>query len=149
MITTEEALKVLDADLRHAELCLEMLAAASDGMEKCVRYEVNQSHREVQENVDTYRMAIDALREKAERENPKPLTIEELRQMDGEPVWVSDLKYPSDSGYCVIRASKDLFSEYGDRYYLASIPGNEGGWYAFEKYSEEWIAYRHKPKEEV
>lgn len=32
--------------------------------------------------------AIDALQETEERENPKPLTLDELRKMDGEPVWV-------------------------------------------------------------
>lgn len=33
-------------------------------------------------------MAIDALQEKAARENPEPLTIEELKQMHGEPVYL-------------------------------------------------------------
>lgn len=30
-------------------------------------------------------------RYKAERENPQPLTLEELRRMDGQPVWVTFL----------------------------------------------------------
>ena len=34
------------------------------------------------------KLAIQALQEKLERENPKPLTLEELKNMDGEPVWV-------------------------------------------------------------
>lgn len=34
----------------------------------------------------------DALREKLEREDPKPLTIEELQQMHGQPVWIEDEK---------------------------------------------------------
>lgn len=33
-------------------------------------------------------MAIAALREREEPENPKPLTLDELRQMDGQPVWI-------------------------------------------------------------
>lgn len=37
-------------------------------------------------------MAIDALREQEERENPQPLTYEELKQMHGEPVWLADAK---------------------------------------------------------
>lgn len=37
------------------------------------------------------RMAISALRAQAERENPQPLTLEELRRMDGQPVWVTFL----------------------------------------------------------
>lgn len=38
-----------------------------------------------------YVAALAALREKQERENPEPLTLEELRGMDGKPVWVQDL----------------------------------------------------------
>lgn len=37
------------------------------------------------------RMAISALRAQAERENPQPLTLEELLRMDGQPVWVTFL----------------------------------------------------------
>ncbi len=33
-------------------------------------------------------LALAALRAQQERENPKPLTLDDLRQMDGEPVWV-------------------------------------------------------------
>lgn len=47
-------------------------------------------------DIDEFREAVGAgkaaLCEKAERENPKPLTLEELRQMDGEPVWINDEK---------------------------------------------------------
>ena len=32
-------------------------------------------------------MAISALRAQQERENPETLTLDELRQMDGDPVW--------------------------------------------------------------
>lgn len=37
--------------------------------------------------LEANRAALAALREKQERENPKPLTEDELRQMLGEPVW--------------------------------------------------------------
>ena len=33
-------------------------------------------------------MAISALREQEEREDSKPLTLDELQGMDGEPVWL-------------------------------------------------------------
>lgn len=36
--------------------------------------------------------ALETLRDKVEREDPKPLTIEELRQMHGQPVWLVDAK---------------------------------------------------------
>lgn len=35
---------------------------------------------------------LETLREKKEREDPKPLTLEELREMQGEPVWKDDTK---------------------------------------------------------
>ena len=35
--------------------------------------------------LEVYRMAIAALRELDAKENQKPLTLEELRQMNGEP----------------------------------------------------------------
>lgn len=37
--------------------------------------------------LEANRAALAALREKRERENPKPLTEDELRGMLGEPVW--------------------------------------------------------------
>ena len=94
-------------------------------------------------------MAIAALQEKAERENPAPLTIEELRQMDGEPVWVADLINQGHSGYCVIYVNKDSLEVYGDRFCSAYIPGIENTWYSFNTYEKKWIAYRHKPKEDA
>ena len=36
-------------------------------------------------------LAAERDRYKAERENPQPLTLEELRRMDGQPVWVTFL----------------------------------------------------------
>lgn len=92
-------------------------------------------------------MAITALQEKAEREDPKPLTLEELRQMDGEPVWVVDLRPKSVNKYCVISISAPLKYQDIDHYNVAYIPGTEHDWYSFDEYGKIWIAYRHKPKE--
>ncbi len=92
-------------------------------------------------------VAITALREKAEREDPKPLTIEELRQMDGEPVWVANLRTPDQSEYCVIFFDTESYKIYGDKFGTAAIPGIENTWYPFKTYEKEWLAYRHKPKE--
>jgi len=40
----------------------------------------------------TYVAALAALQEKAERENPAPLTPEQIRQMRGQPVWCPEAK---------------------------------------------------------
>ena len=78
---------------------------------------------------DAFTLAIDALKEKAERENPSPLTIEELWQMDGIPVWIKD---KHSSGY--------EFSEDAADYFEGRSP---------KEYGKTWIAYRHKPKEDT
>ena len=76
-----------------------------------------------------FEVAISALREQQDRENPKPLTLDELRQMDGEPVWLMvesgmwGIVHPKDS---VVSLSR------GDIVGLHAIVGK---------------AYRHKPKE--
>ena len=76
-----------------------------------------------------FEVAISALCAQQERENPKPLTLDELRQMDGEPVWLMvesgmwGIVHPKDS---VVSLSR------GDIVGLHAIVGK---------------AYRHKPKE--
>ena len=70
-----------------------------------------------------------------ERENPKPLTLEELQEMDGEPVWVEFhlglfppvwmlVNAPEQAAYDSLHQKVD-FSCYGDA----------------------WLAYWQKPKE--
>ena len=68
----------------------------------------------------------------------EPLTIEELREMDGEPVWIVDVgphKWYGpgwaivDRDNCLVRTVKNWNAVF------------------FERYGERWIAYR-RPKEE-
>lgn len=60
--------------------------------ERCLQYLEACGPNATPENVEAVKLSIAALREKAERENPRPLTLEELRQMHGEPVWMEDEK---------------------------------------------------------
>lgn len=84
-------------------------------------------------------MAIDALKEKQERENPEPLTIAELQQMDEEPIFVVPLfKTIIQPEWCV----------YEKLYETAYIPGGECWNWLLKDYGKTWIAYRYKPKEE-
>lgn len=92
-------------------------------------------------------IAAAALREKVEREDPEPLTLEELRQMDGEPVWVCDLGDKDFVHCCVVQIGTPLKYQDIDHYNSALIPGVEHDWYSFGDYGKTWIAYRHKPKE--
>ena len=72
-----------------------------------------------------------------------PLTLEQLKQMDGEPVWVSaeenghyDYCGAYKYGFCAILRTTITHpcatSVYGIRY-------------SFEDYGKTWLAYAHKP----
>lgn len=76
-----------------------------------------------------YIEALAALRAQREAEENKPLTLDELREMDGEPVW------------CVC----------GDmaEWMLVGKEDCEGRRYIFDfsNYGEMWLAYRRKLEE--
>ena len=64
-----------------------------------------------------------------------PLTLEQLREMDGEPVWVCD---PD--------GSMGMFALVDVRNMVCRTP--RGGWAIFENFGQAWLAYRRKPEEE-
>ena len=77
-----------------------------------------------------------------ETEKNEPLTLEELRQMDGEPVWVEPLGAACGSGeawkrYGIINGEK------------VDVPGVDYWHWWLKHYGKEWLAYRRKPKEET
>ncbi len=83
-------------------------------------------------------MAKSALRAQEEREHNEPLTMEELREMDGEPVWIErcDSDFPEDKEWALI-------------FWKGGFCRTSVGNIAFlALYGETWLAYRHKPKEE-
>ena len=61
-----------------------------------------------------------------------PLTLEQLREMDGEPVWVKSMI----SGWALVD------SKVG---YCKNAIGETA---SFERYGELWIAYRRRPEED-
>ena len=83
-------------------------------------------------------MAISALREQdaADKDvgNNEPLTPDELREMDGEPVYIVD----GDVAWWDIVS----FSLQG---WLYLVKGKQ---FRYSRYGE-WLAYRHKPEEET
>ena len=91
-------------------------------------------------------MAISALRQQ-ERESNDPLTMDELRKMDGEPVWVSISNNWRESGvsegWCIVR-----FHSEDDRVRVYVYDTRHGArFFAQQDYGESWIAYRQKPEE--
>lgn len=75
------------------------------------------------------RMA-DLLRE----EENRSLTLEDLREMDGEPVWVTFPKCPEASGWMLISASRHCVYD--------GLLGDCD----FENCGKLWVAYRRKPE---
>ena len=88
-------------------------------------------NRDPDKFVQAANRAILALDSERQRKDPQPITIEELRQMDGEPVWVHNLEV-GKSFWAL--AYKDVVS-------------NRLGWMDYYGYGKIWVAYRHKPKE--
>lgn len=84
------------------------------------------------------RLALVALIEQEERLQNRPLTLEELCEMDGEPVWIERCgsDSPDDREWALV----DL------RYEMCRT--TRGGLAVFELYGKTWLAYRHKPEEE-
>lgn len=69
----------------------------------------------------------------------EPLTLEQLREMDGEPVWVQTPGIPQ-YGRWVIVAGVD--TEYGQSTLYCQ------GDYTCRNYGQDWIAYRRPPEGE-
>lgn len=82
-------------------------------------------------------VAAERDRYKAERENPQPLTLEELRRMDGEVVYIPESE-EYFGGMGIVSVSQERVVGVGDPKF---------GYWPFREYGEGWRAYRSKPKE--
>lgn len=91
--------------------------------------------------------AITLLRTHPEAQPNEPLTLEELREMDGQPVWVKVIDHT------VFADKEDDFDGWGMcRSFGARVwDGKRADIvhvdYEFEAYGKEWLAYRRPPKE--
>lgn len=92
---------------------------------------------------DALDMAISALRQQEtvtdSHQLNEPLTLDELRKMDNQPVWIEDVgEYKwHGSGWAIV-----------DREYCLVRKASNGNPAFFERYGKEWIAYRQKPEED-
>lgn len=73
----------------------------------------------------------------------EPLTLEQLREMDGKPIYVVGILegHKPMTGWCVVDAT-------GSKYDSALVPGIETFNWRFNVYEKEWLAYRRPPKGE-
>ena len=75
-----------------------------------------------------------------------PLTLKELREMDGEPVWISPVKENRK-----IRKQWMLTTGYNQKkdIYLFAPASNIIQGYDGNSYGKTWLAYRRRPEEAV
>ena len=92
---------------------------------------------EAKELWPAFELAVEALREKAEREDPKPLTYEDLQCMHGEPVYVTVPGKPHRDKWCIVDLTHPQPGlrgvEYSCSFGVVAINAVK--------------VYRHKPKE--
>ena len=117
-MTIEKAIEILDPETRRA---------AMREVPVFERIDIDQ---------EACRLAVAALRAQQEHENPKPLTPDELRQMEGQPVYIVE-----NTEYWAIVNSFDQAGVY-----LLSY-GNPDDYGYFGLYGKTWLAYRQKPEE--
>ena len=84
------------------------------------------------------RMAISILRARTDPPPNDPLTLEELREMDGEPVWVEAM-VSLETEWCIVKYDHQMKRI---RFWSA-----DGGWYDSYDYGGRIIAYRRRPEE--
>ena len=93
---------------------------------------------------DALWLAIAALQALDAQENPEPLTLEELRQMNGEPVWI--VEHPDWGHWELAEDAEDYLMDRDEDFYgmKHNDPLRRFGLHVLG-----WLAYRHKPKEET
>lgn len=92
-------------------------------------------------------LAIDALREKQERDNPKPLTLEQLRERNGKPVYIRTGEGNEGWGICERTGDSFMFGEFEPDSDFYNMTYNDPvGHFGLHVLS--WLAYDHKPKED-
>ena len=82
----------------------------------------------------TERITLKDLQAMAALPSNEPLTLEELREMDGEPVWVEFPKCPEASGWMLISASRHC------------VYNGLLGDCDFENCGRNWLACRRRPE---
>ena len=86
-------------------------------------------------------MAISALRHQGQERNA-PLTLDELREMDGEPVWIVE---EPDWGHWELSADADDYVADREPSFYGMKHNDPAGRYGLHKLG--WLAYRQKPEE--
>ncbi len=127
-MTIEKAIEILDPETRREAM-------------KGIAWD-----KKIDTDQEACRLAIAALRAQQEAEKNEPLTLEELREMDGEPVFITHSRH--GKSWCIIdwhgvNKSWFYFSKTGTAEGMTAVP------VAAATYGGYWLAYRHKPEEKT
>lgn len=104
---------------------------------KCYYAECEDCPLELHEIYFSAEEAAAAWNHRAEQPNA-PLTLSELREMDGEPVFIKCLFNDELSSYVVVDKRRDSAGIFTRLFYAS-----------FDYYGDEWLAYRRKPEGNV
>ena len=123
------------------------LEEAIKNREKCLRYLEALEQKANPQNVEAVRWSVKALKfmQRSTLTPPnEPLTIEQLREMDGEPVWCKWL-LPEDRA---IEQGKWFIVISGDKAGLEiKRPAEYGCHFSkIDYYGKTWLAYRRPPE---
>lgn len=129
-MTREEAIHVL---AREKDYVLQKIQEAVDGN----GYVSPDGLIRADDYVEACTLAISALRAQQEAEENELLTLDELREMDGEPVYIV---FPGYEKYCPGRWE---ILERAGKWGWNGIHGE----YFESNYESMWLAYRRKPEE--
>ena len=91
-------------------------------------------------------LAISALRAQAERENPKPLTLEQLKERDGNPVWTVTNGVYGSGGWELIKFTIVCACPWHEIIECVRLDEEQYGC-EISTYGKTWLAYDHEPKE--
>ncbi|WP_040663668.1 hypothetical protein [Oscillibacter ruminantium] len=95
-----------------------------------------------EDTLDALDAAISALRDRIARQNPRPLTLQELQKMAGEPVYVQHIISPAsnrdDGEWLILKSCQPDISQP----YVAFKDSGLCVYY----YGQSWLAYRTKPE---
>jgi len=76
----------------------------------------------------------DIIKDYAERQNPQPLTLEQLWEMDGMPVFCKGEDNAGLNGFGIVDCEDE------------KIVDAKGDYWTFEAYIDKYVAYAHQPK---
>ena len=97
---------------------------------------------ELMEQKRHYETAIAALREQMERSANEPLSLDELRRMDGKPVWIVEHPY---WGHWELSEDAEDYIEDRDPDFYGMRYNDPDGRYGLHVLG--WLAYRRPPTE--